>query len=80
MSWQFRGELSLAVDVVVTAIRGIYAEFAAPGAVWEAGNFLFCVSGGSLQSQSARLALALCEKRLCVLYKASGQLPQAEAR
>jgi len=71
-SLQVAGELSLAVDVVMLAVRGLVGTD-------DTSSASDCSLTHGL-GPSDRFALALCLKRLCVLHKALGHFSSAEER
>jgi len=71
---QVAGELALAVDVVMLAVRGIVGTDDTSSASSDDCSLTHGLG------PSDRFALALCLKRLCVLHKALGHFPLAEER
>jgi hypothetical protein len=71
---QVAGELALAVDVVMLAVRGLVGTDDTSSASSDDCSLTHGLG------PSDRFALALCLKRLCVLHKALGHFPLAEER
>ena len=71
---QVAGELALAVDVVMLAVRGLVGTDDTSSASSDDRSLTHGLG------PSDRFALALCLKRLCVLHKALGHFPLAEER